>query len=179
MGWVTCSLRKQALNIRRENMNYRLIELSQKLQDLQTFGNNIADGMVSDVDASSVSSSYFGTQLGFMQQSSAIAYRRARQETDAYLQQAGYINQGTGGQYTLAANGEGGNVNASLIFNDRYKKAMEECSKEIQKRIKDLEIKISNEKNTLETQLKAVDAEYEAMDKAIESDIKRSAIKLA
>ena len=175
MGWVTCSLRAQALNVRRNDMNYKLMEISQRLQDLQSFGSAIANGVVTGSSIAGVSSPYYNELMNYMFSSSQYAGGRAKQQTDDYLAGRGQLDWG----YNQLAQKNGGDIDPNLIFTDRYQANLQEFAKLAQERVHKEEKMLQNEQKTLETQLKAVDAECEAVEKAIDSDIKRSAIKLA
>ncbi len=178
MAWVTCSVRSMMLANRKHDLNFKLLQISQRLMDLQTYGSNISDGVLSQSEMASSPSSFFGRQSAYLSRSSAIAYQSAGIKTNDYLQRIGAINQGTQGQYTLASEGEGANVQPYLIFNQIYKAELEEFSKQEQAKINREEKKLTQEKLQIETQLKAADAEYENVQKAMEDDIKKSAIKL-
>lgn len=179
MTWVTCSIRSQSLLNRKYQMNMELMNISQKLQDLQTYGSNIADGVISQAEAGNCPSSLFGTQMQFMGNSTAVAYQSAQAKTNAYLQQLGGLNQNTGGQYQLAADGANSQIQPALIFNQIFKQELAEYTKKITEKINKEEQKLMQEQKRMEVQLQAVDAEYESVQKAMEDDIKKSAIKLA
>lgn len=179
MAWVTCSIRSMSLLNRKFDMNMQLMKISQRLMDLQTFGSNIANGAVSASAMASCPSSMFGTQSAYLSQSAQVAYQSASVKTNDYLQRIGMINQGTNGQYQLAAEGQNSQTQPYLIFNEIYKQELKECANKLTEKINAEEKQLTQKKLTLETQLKAVEAEYESIQKTIDDDIKNSAIKLA
>ena len=101
MTWVFLSLRKMQLKQRLSNYQNRLIQISQKLMDMQELAAAVADGK--------------------------IAYQSAQVKTNAYLQQMQAINQATGGQYqysldptSMAGYIQDGQIQPYLIFNSIY-----------------------------------------------------------
>ena len=67
MSLLIFAYRKLDINRQRSDLNYRLMEITRKLSDLQQYASNIADGSVSMSDMMNTPSSMFGRQLMYMQ----------------------------------------------------------------------------------------------------------------
>lgn len=182
MSWAMLSLRKSALKQRINDLEFKSIQLSQRMMDLQSYANNIADGVITYSEAATCPSSMFGTQMNFMASSSGVAYESAQIKTDAYLQQMQSLQATTGGQYNYASTSTNAayanSDQAYLLFNEIYKEELKEYSKEISAQINEEEKQIQTEQTRVETQLKAAEAELESLSSAIDTDIKNDAIKL-
>ena len=183
MSWVMLSLRKMALKQRISDFEMKSVQISQRIMDLQSYANNVADGVITYSEAATCPSSLFGTQMNFMADSSQVAYQSAQIKTHAYLQQMQTLQGTTGGQYNLAStsvNPQYANTDqAYLLFNEIYKQELQEYTKEISAQINEEEKQLQAEKDRVETQLKAAEAELESLSQAIDSNIKNDAIKLA
>lgn len=67
MGLLIFAYRKLDIIHRKNELQYRLMNLTRKLSDLQQYAANIADGSVSMNDMMNTPSSMFGRQMMFMQ----------------------------------------------------------------------------------------------------------------
>ena len=67
MSLFIFAYRKLDINRQRSDLNYRLMEITRKLSDLQQYASNIGDGSVSMSDMMNTPSSMFGRQLMYMQ----------------------------------------------------------------------------------------------------------------
>lgn len=183
MSWVMLSLRKVALKNRISDLEMKSIQISQRIQDLQSYANNIADGVITYSEAATCPSSLFGTQMDFMTNSSSVAYQSAQIKTDAYLQQMQMFQGTTGGQYNFAStstNAAYANADqAYLLFNEIYKQELEEYSKEVSAQLNEEEKQLQTEQARIEAQLKAAEAELESVSSQVDNNIKNDAIKLA
>ncbi len=185
MTWVVNTIRMQALKTREQDMNWKLLQISQRLIDLGNYGASIGDGMISDSEASSMPAAFQNRTLGFMYNSMQNAVPSANNKLDEYMA----LRNDMGPIYSNGANGNGtfgdGMTDAQWsemcdsIYQGFLKTELEEYSKQETEKIHVEEKKIQQEKLQLETQLKAIQAEYEGISKAVDNDIKNSAIKLA
>src|SRR5574344_1929046 len=116
MGWVTLSLRQSALQSRVFDLEYQLMIKQQELTDLQEYAASIADGTISTDEMMNCPSSLFGTTMSYMVNSSGVAYDSATTKTNTYLNTYGQIDQQTGGQYIMAANGTAQQINSYEVF---------------------------------------------------------------
>ena len=170
MTWAFLSLRKMQLKQRLSAYQNRLIQISQKIMDMQELAAAVADGKITYQEATSGPSSMFGTQLNFLGQSSNIAYQSAQIKTNAYLQQMQAINQATGGQYQYALDPnsmtsymQNGQIQPFLVFNDIYQEELKAYADQYAQMLNREEQDLEQEKLTLETQIKAIEAEYQAV----------------
>jgi len=176
MTWVIQALRKQQLKMRVNELTSKQLQISQEIMDLQRYASNIEDGILTVNEVGNTPSNYFGTQMEFMDASSQIAYQSATTKTDAYLQQMQMTGNNTGNQYQYAI---GNTVQPAVLFNEIYKQEVKEYSKQIMKQIDAEEKELEQEKLTIETQLKAAEAEYESISQSLDKSIQQSAIQLA
>lgn len=183
MSWVMLSLRKAMLRDRISTLEMKLIQISQRVMDMQSYASNIADGVVTYSEAATCPSSLFGTQMDFMQNSSSVAYQSAQIKTNAYLQQMQTMQNATGGQYNYAStstNSIYANADqAYLLFNEIYKQELKEYATEISAQLNQEEKELQAEKDRIETQIKAAEAELESVSQQVDTNIKNDAIKLA
>ena len=186
MTWAFLSLRKMQLKQRLSAYQNRLIQISQKIMDMQELAAAVADGKITYQEATSGPSSMFGTQLNFLGQSSNIAYQSAQIKTNAYLQQMQAINQATGGQYQYALDPnsmtsymQNGQIQPFLVFNDIYQEELKAYADQYAQMLNREEQDLEQEKLTLETQIKAIEAEYQAVSEQEDQNIQNDAIKLS
>ncbi len=186
MTWAFLSLRKMQLKQRLSVYQNRLIQISQKIMDMQEMASAVADGKITYQEATSGPSSVFGTQLNFLGQSSNIAYQSAQVKTNAYLQQMQAINQATGGQYQYAldpnanlAYMQNGQIQPYLVFNEIYKEELKAFADQYAQELNRQEQDLEQEKLTIETQIKAIQAEYESVNEQESQNIQNDAIKLS
>ena len=186
MSWVFLSLRKMQLKQKLSVYQNRLIQISQKLMDMQELAAAVADGKITYKEATSGPSSMFGTQLNFLGQSSNIAYQSAQIKTNAYLQQMQAINQATGGQYqysldptSMTSYMQNGQIQPYLIFNNIYQEELESYAQQYSQLLNREEQDLEQEKLTLETQIKAIEAEYQSVQDQEGQNIENDAIKLS
>lgn len=135
-------------------MNFRLMNLTRKLEDLQQYAANIADGSVSMNDMMNTPSSMFGRQMMYMQYSHNSSIMSAQQ-------QYGML------QPQLAMQMQQMDPNSQMmyqqwVFKNLYQQQRERAGKMETKLLNQQEEEIQKEKAKLETQLKLLDQEYEA-----------------
>jgi len=177
------SLRKVALKQRMSNFEMKLEQISQRKMDLQSYANNIADGVITYNEAATCPSSLFGTQMDYMVNSSGIAYQSAQMKTDAYISQMQSLQSQTGGQYNYAQNSidatYANSEQAYLLFNEIYKQELEEYAKEVTAQLNEEEKALDAEQARLEAQLQAAEAEYQSVSERMNKNIQADAIKFA
>ena len=185
MTWALLAMRKSQLQARKSQYEARLLEISQKIQDMADFSASIADGKITYQEMATAPSSMFGTQLGFMNQSALVAGQSANIKANAFINNYNAIQQQTGGQYNYAIT-QGANMNYMqngqiqpyLVYNEIYKEELENFAKQYAQQINKEEEALQAEKLRIETQLKAIEAEYESVDQGLTNNIKNDAIKL-
>lgn len=151
MAWVTISLRKQALRARMDNLNFKLMQLSQQQQSMQMSGGYATSVMNAQKNQKLTEAlERHQSRLGNITGTGSTASKQVSAEDARYQQEQMYIN-------SLFQSLETGQSNLT----------------------KNKETAISNEIETLKTQLQHVSQEYDSLEKGLESDIKRDTIKLA
>lgn len=177
MTWIMMSMRKMQLKKELSDLTANEVKISQKIQDLAKYANNIADGTITFNEAASCPSGMFGTQLDFMANSSQAAYQSAQVKTNAYMQQLAQTNSMTGNQYGYAM-GTADNTayDQATIFNEIYKEELKEYAQQMQDTVNEYEEQLEAEKEQIETQIQAKEAELQAYDKTISQNIQEGAI---
>ena len=186
MTWLCLSLTKMRLKNNLSVYQKRLLDINQRIMDLQRLAAGIADGVLNYQEATTMPSSVFGTQMNYLAQSSNIAYQSANIKTNSYLQQMQMINQTTGGQYQYALDPtvmtgcvQNGQIQPFLLFNNVYKEELKAYAQQYSETLNREEKELEQEKLTLETQIKAIEAEYQTVEEQESENIKNDAIKLS
>lgn len=175
-------MRKLQLTHRINQLQFRQMQLAQRLQDLAAYGANIADGIVTPGEFMSSPASIFGVQMNYLNSSVPKALFQASMTSQMYMNNMMQANLQSGGQYGMAvdpSNPNSVNMNQFFIFNSFFKQALDAAGKEQQAQVKKMETEIQNEKLQIDTQLKAAEAEMDGVVKAEEQGIKDSAPKYA
>lgn len=179
MTWVMLSMRKMQLKQEISDLQLQDVQISRQIQDLASYTNNIADGILTFGEAASCPSSMFGTQLDFMANSASVAYQSATAKTNAYLQQLQQTNAATGNQYQYGMGTiDATSYDVATIFNEIYKEELEQYSEQMQSYINEYEKELQTEQTRIETQLEAKEAELQSYDERISQNIQSDAIKL-
>lgn len=163
------TMRKMQLISRINDIQYKLMQLSQKLSDLALFGANIQDGMITPDELANSPASLFLPHMQFANAAMMNAIPQAQFQMEMYKQYQAHMN----------------NPNAltpqvqNFMFNSLLKQSLESVAKGTLKRIAAEEKKIQMEKARYEQQLKAMQAEVESCDRAEEQGIKNTTPKYA
>ena len=80
MSLLVFAYRKIQILRQKNDLNYRLMQLNQKLEDLQQYASNIADGSVSMSDMMNTPASMFGRTMMYMTYSHNGALQNAQQQ---------------------------------------------------------------------------------------------------
>lgn len=165
MSLLIFAYRKLDIMRRKSDLNYRLMNLTRKLSDLQQYAANIADGSVSMHDMMNTPGSMFGRQLMYMQYAHNGAIFGAQQKMAMMQPQIM-------AQMQQMPNPAYQQMYQQWIFKSLYDQERERMGKQEQKLLNEQEKQIQAEKAKIETQLKLLDQEYQACkegeDKAVE-----------
>ena len=158
--------RKLQLAHQRNDVEYRIMNLTKKLSDLQQYSANIADGSVSMSDMMNTPSSMFGRQMMYMQYAHNGALMNAQQNM-AMMQPmiTAQMQQMPNPQYQ--------NMYQQWIFKNLYNQGREAMGKQEAKLLNEQEKQIQAENAKLETQLKMIEQEYESVKEAEKEAIQR------
>ena len=177
------TMRKMQLTQRINNLQYRLMQLSQKLQDLSVYAGNVADGIISPSEFLSSPASIFGANMNYFNRSVPKALFEASQSTQMYNANMINMNMASGGQYGMAVDPSNFNSmlqqNQFFVFNSFFKQALDAAGKAEAAQVKRLETDITNQKLMIETQLKAAETELQKVEDAESKNIEKTAPKYA
>lgn len=173
------TMRKLMLTNRINALNYKLMQISQKTQDLATYSANISDGIISPEEAANSPASLFNRQNAYMRMTTPNALNQANIATQQYLMQYNALNAGSNGAVakTIDPSGTTSTPNQSLLRSSFFQQAMEAAAKSEAAKVNALEKELDQQRLTLETQLKAAQAELDEVNKAEDAGIKSSAPK--
>lgn len=174
MGYAIFTARKLMLRNRINQINFRLMQLSQQQQTL-------ADSAAKMEQAISNTKNIFNTlgntmQMGMQMQTNAIMQQLANNTANNqgnvdYSQYTPLLQQAlSGANFMASPMGQ-----ALSIMNQ----TLDITSQNQLRHIKDMENQIELERKNLETQVKAMSAEMDAVEKAEDNEIKKSAPQFA
>lgn len=155
MSLLIFGYRKLDIIHRKNELNYRLMELTRKLSDLQQYSANIADGSVSMHDMTNTPGSMFGRQMMFMNYAHNAALFGAQQNM-AYMQPQIQMQM----QQMQDPNQQ--MMYQNWIFQSLYKQQREQVAKQEAKLLNAQEKEIEAEKQKIQTQLQLLEQEYGA-----------------
>lgn len=141
-------------------INARLNEMNQKLQDLQQYAANIADGSVSISDMANTPAAMFNRQLMFMTYSHNGALMSANNNIQQYM-----MMPNVQAQMSQMQDPNQQQMYQQWIFKNLYQQEREKFSKQEGKLLNEQEKEMQKEKAKLETQLKMLEAELEGVKK--------------
>ena len=176
------TMRKLQLTQRINNLQFRLMELSQKLQDLSVYAGNVADGIITPGEFMSSPASIFGVNMNYFNNSVPQALYDASRATQIYNANIMNMNAASGGQYGMLvdpSNPRSIQANQFFIFNSFFKQALDAAGKAEAAKVKRLETDITNQKLMIETQLKAAETELDKVEEQESKGIERTAPKYA
>lgn len=165
MSLLIFSYRKLDIIHRKNELNYRLMNLTRKLEDLQQYAANIADGSISMSDMMNTPGSMFNRQMMFMMYSHNASIWGAQQQFAMM-------------QPTLQMQMQQMDPNSQMmyqqwVYQNLYKQQREMVGKQEAKLLNEQEKQIQKEKAQLETQLKMLDQEYESCKQGEDAAIKQ------
>lgn len=167
MSTLIFTYRRQQIIPLKANLNMRLMELRQKLMDLQSYSANIADGSVSMNDLMTSPSSMFNRLSLFMTVSHNLAYQNATAKT--------FYLSNVPGAIPNFQNPQMQQQYQQTMFQKFYEEEKQNFSKQETKVLNAQETQIQQEIAKIETQLKMYEAEEEKDAKAEDDGIKKSA----
>ena len=161
MAFLVLFARKMMLKNQASDLNYKLMQKQQELQDLQSYTASIADGEVSLNDLSTAPASMFGNMTQFM------------------VGSHNYAMMGAQGQYAMMGAQQPMTQDAmaqaqyqQLVFKNLYDQQKQQYLKAEQARLHVKEKSMENERLKLEQQLKLIESELSTIDKSIDNGIK-------
>ncbi len=161
MSLLVFAYRKYEMIRQKNELNYRIVALTRKLNELQQYAANIGDGTLSMTDMLNVPASMFNRTMAFMMYSHNGALRGAQMNMQMMSPQINMQIQ----QMQQMSQNQDPNAAAmyqNYIFQNLYKQELEKYQKHEQKLLNQQEQEIQQEKARLEAQLRMIDAEYES-----------------
>ena len=174
MSWVIMALRKSELSAALMRKRDELLKISQKLMDLHKYGNNIADGLITPNEFSTLPNSFLQRQMNYRNSSVPYAYNRAMQRME--LLKGGILPGGSG---MITDPSKLTPQQMQIFFMDSFRTELENVSRYETKKIKVEEESLMQEKLKLETSVNAMEAELNNIRQSVDKEIKDNAIKLA
>lgn len=167
MSLLIFAYRKLDIARQKSDLNFRLMQITRKLNDLQQYAANIADGSVSMSDMMNTPGSMFGRQMMYMQYAHNGALFGAQQKMALM-----------GPQITMQMQMMGNNpqyqqMYQQWIFKSLYDQERERMGKQEQKLLNEQEKQIQAEKMKIETQLKMLEQEFDSVKQGEDSAIKQ------
>ena len=165
MSLLIFGFRKIDIIRQKNDLNYRLMQITKKLSDLQQYSANIGDGSVSMFDMMNTPASMFNRQMMFSMYSHNMALAGAQQN---FMMMQPMMNM-----QMQQMNPDAQAMYQQWVFNSLYQQQKERINKVEQKLLNQQETQIQQEKAKIESQLKMLDQELqsvsEAENKAIEN----------
>lgn len=160
MGFLVFLARKMTLQQRENNYRFQLDGLNQKLEDLTDYVSILSQDSVSATDLATIPSSLFSQGLSELTNAHLMASQIAEQQFNEAMASNGLYGQGNN-PYIV-----------ELTKQKLYENARVQIQKQIRARMNEEEKSLQNKKLRLETQLKQIETELQAMDQNIASGIK-------
>ena len=157
MSQLIFAYRKLDITRQKSDLNYRLMQLTQKLSELQQYAANIADGSVSMSDMLNTPGTMFGRQMMYMQYAHNGALFGAQQKMAMMQPMIAMQMQQMGNNPAYQQ------MYQNWIFNSLYEQERQRMGKQEQKLLNEQEKQIQAEKLKIETQLKLLDQELESV----------------
>ena len=165
MGLLIFAYRKLEIIRQKNDIQYRLTNLTRKLNELQQYAANIADGSISMSDMMNTPASMFGRQLMYMQYAHNGALFGAQQKF-------GMMQPMIAMQMQQMQDPNMQTMYQKWIFKNLYDQERERMGKQEEKLLNEQEKQIQQEKAKLETQLKLLEQEYESCKQGEDSSVK-------
>lgn len=168
MTFLVLFARKMMLKNQASDLNYKLMQKQQELQDLQSYTAAIADGEVSLNDLSTAPASMFGNMTQYMVGSHNYAMQAAQAQYGMFA-----------GQQQVSQNAMAQQQYQQLVFKNLYDQQKQQVLKAEQAKLHVKEKSMENEKLRLEQQLKLIESELGTIDQSIDRGIKDAAPQYA
>ncbi len=166
--YVLFSMRKQILRNRINNLNMRLMQLSQQQIDLATYGANIADGIITTDEVANSPASILQKQYNYT--TNTLGNDQGTGQSVAMADE--YMSQ-----YEITNGATLEDESRSSLWNSFQQTALKELAQQENKRISIQDQVIEQEMQKIQTQLTAANAELESVQKEEENAIKSCAPK--
>ena len=174
MGYAIFTARKLMLTNRINQLNFRLMQLSQQQMTLSNNAAKLERALANQKNVFQTIGNIYQTSLTMQQQAYSTSLFNAAQKNgtvDATMMQQ-FATLGLNGMFNFATTPLG-------MMMGMMQQQQEAANQSRLQQIKDIENEIELQKKSIETQLKAAQAELQEVEKAEENNIKNSAPKFA
>ena len=169
MGLLIFAYRKQDIIRRKSDLELTLMKLKQKLSDLHSYSSSIADGSVSLNDLMKAPPSVFNRMSMFMMYSHQGAMSGAQEKFNFITATQGAVPQMPNAQLQQQY--------AQMLFNNLYKQEKEKFLEREKYTLNEQDKKISQQSETIQAQLKMLEAELASTKEGEDKYAKDSAPK--
>ena len=160
MGMLLMMFRKMHLIQKKNNIEFQLTDLNQKLMDYQSLSAALANDSTSITDLASIPPSLFGSGLNTLMM--------AHYASDQYAQQAmGYMNSNS----IFTQFGDNAPYMQKLAYMKAYEKAQEQYKKRIMAQLNEKEKQMELKKTKLEALLAQIEEEEKSTTQRIQSGV--------
>jgi hypothetical protein len=166
MSLLIFAYRKQDIISQKSALNMKLMNLRQKLMDLQSYASSIADGTVSMNDLMGAPASMFARMSIFMMYSHQASMAGAQGNFAQMMQIPGAMPQMQNAQMQQQYQ--------QMMFKNLYNQEREKFSKQEQKILNQQDTKIQQEIAQAETKLKMLDADDEKVRAAEDKEAEKA-----
>ena len=179
MSFLVSFARKMSVKNQISDLNYRLMQKQQEIQELQSYTAAIADGEVSMNDLTTAPASMFGRMSQYMVGSHNYAYQAAQANYAMFGAQAASQQQPAQEGQDAAAQAQQQQQYQYLVFKNLYDQQKQQYLKAEQAQLHVKEKAMENEKLKLEQQIKLLEQELGSLDQSISNGIKDAAPQYA
>lgn len=142
------------------------MQLNMELEDLKSYGTNIADGQLSLAEMMSAPGSMFNRQMQYMMASSQYAQMSAQNQMNQLSSNPMYQQM-----MAQSQNAQLQQAYQMMMYKSFYKQAQEQFAKYEAKLLNEKEKEMSKEKVSLETELAMIEEEIKATKEAVKNDV--------
>lgn len=169
MSLLIFAYRKQEIIRRKNELNFKLLELEKQLMDLHSYSTSISDGAISVDEMMHAPASMFNRMSIFTMYSHQSALAGA-QENFGKMKASGMLD-------TMMASIQPQQQEAyrQMVMENLYKQGRESFSKQEEKILNEQDKQIQQQKAKLEAQLKLLDAEEEKVTTGEDAAAKKAA----
>lgn len=160
MALLIFAYRKMDIIRRQNDLEYRLLNITRKLQDLQQYASNISDGSISMNDMMNCPSSMFNRQMMFMSYSHNQSIMGAQQKFGMMQPMMQMQMQ------QMQNNPQMQSMYQQWMYQNLYQQERERMAKVEAKNLNQQETSIAQEKAKIETQIKMLSQELESCKEA-------------
>ena len=185
MAWILLNARRAELTRSINDLTYQKLKLQREIRNLTAFSNAIADGNVTPDELSSLSSHFLSQGLELNDTTFGYASDASREMAGHYIDQYSGLTEDEYFQNSTLMNkvnlywNDEGQLDEEQIGADLLEQYMKEyVQKYVEPELKAYEDEYEEEKLNIETQVEAMETEYNQLGEKISSEIQQDTVKL-